>query len=73
MSADSADRLRALPEVEAVDTFRAYEISYNGKPATLGGGEVAIAADHQHAVFVSGKRSTRSLPAPGIGTSKPSS
>ena len=46
MSADSADRLRALPEVEAVDTFRAYEISYNGKPATLGGGEARVAADH---------------------------
>ena len=53
MSADSADLLRALPEVEAVDTFRAYEISYNGKPATLGGGDARVAADHsaQREVF----------------------
>ncbi|HYI92273.1 MAG TPA: ABC transporter permease, partial [Bryobacteraceae bacterium] len=53
MSADSADLLRALPEVEAVDAFRAYEISYNGKPATLGGGDARVAADHnaQREVF----------------------
>ncbi len=56
MSADSADLLRALPEVEAVDAFRAYEISYNGKPATLGGGNAPRSRRSQ--------RSSRSLPTP---------
>jgi putative ABC transport system permease protein len=55
MTPDSADRLRSLPEVEAVDTFRAYEISYNGKPATLGAGEARIAAKHSARSFTSSR------------------
>jgi putative ABC transport system permease protein len=50
LNPDTAERLRALPEVQSVETFRAYEISYNGKPATLGGREMKLAAD---AVIVS--------------------
>jgi putative ABC transport system permease protein len=54
MSPDSADVLRALPEVAAVDSFRAYEISYNGKPATLGGGDTKVQASHNSRIFLSG-------------------
>ena len=32
---------RKLPEVEAIDTLRAYEISYQGLPVTLGGMEAS--------------------------------
>ena len=41
MSPDLAPRLAALPEVAAVDPFRAYEIRYQGLPVTLGAGECA--------------------------------
>ena len=34
-----ADRLAALPPVEDIDRFRAYPISYDGAPATLGAGD----------------------------------
>ncbi len=44
LSADSADIIRHLPGVRAVDTFRAYEISYQGSPVTLGGGDAHIAS-----------------------------
>jgi putative ABC transport system permease protein len=44
LSADSADIIRRLPGVQAVDTFRAYEISYQGSPVTLGGGDAHIAS-----------------------------
>lgn len=54
MAVDSAERLRALPQVEAVDTFRAYEISYNGKPATLAGGESRVSGNYSRRAFVSG-------------------
>jgi putative ABC transport system permease protein len=43
MSPDSADLIRRVPEVRSIDTFRAYEISYNGSPVTLGGGDALIA------------------------------
>ncbi|MBC7924479.1 MAG: ABC transporter permease [Bryobacteraceae bacterium] len=54
MAADSAERLRALPEVAAVDTFRAYEITYNGRPATLAGGESQVSGEYTRRAFVSG-------------------
>jgi putative ABC transport system permease protein len=44
MSIDSAGLIRRLPEVRSVDTFRAYEISYQGAPVTLGGGDAHIAS-----------------------------
>ncbi len=34
-----ADRIAILPEIEDVDRYRAYPISYQGLPATLAGGE----------------------------------
>jgi putative ABC transport system permease protein len=44
MSADTANLVRRLPEVREVDSFRAYEISYQGAPVTLGGSDAHIAA-----------------------------
>jgi putative ABC transport system permease protein len=50
-----ADRLSRLPEVAAVDQFRSYDISYNGLPATVGGGDTAIAGRYGRRPFMSGK------------------
>jgi putative ABC transport system permease protein len=54
LAADTPSRLRSLPQVEAVDTFRAYEISYNGRSATLGGTESDVAGRHGRRSFASG-------------------
>ncbi len=54
MSPDVADRIAGLPEVAAVDRFRAYEISYGGMPASLGAGEARIAGRFGRRTFVSG-------------------
>jgi len=51
-----AARLEALPEVAAVDQFRAYEISYHGLPATLGGSDARIAGRYGRRPFLSGAR-----------------
>ncbi|HWQ56006.1 MAG TPA: ABC transporter permease [Bryobacteraceae bacterium] len=56
MSAEIPDRLAALPGVAAVDRFRAYSISYQGLPATLGGGEAPIAGRYVRRPFLSGAR-----------------
>jgi putative ABC transport system permease protein len=53
---DLAARLEAIPEVAAVDQFRAYEISYRGMPATLGGGDARIAGRYGRRPFFSGAR-----------------
>ena len=49
-----AARLEALHEVAAVDQFRAYEISYHGLLATLGGGDARIAGRYGQRPFLSG-------------------
>jgi putative ABC transport system permease protein len=51
---DTALRLRSLPEVEAIDQFRAYEISYNGMPAILGGSDARVAGAYSRRAFLSG-------------------
>lgn len=48
--------LQGIPEVAAVDLFRAYEISYHGLPATLGGGDARIAGRYGQRPFHSGSR-----------------
>ncbi|MGH9667710.1 MAG: FtsX-like permease family protein, partial [Bryobacteraceae bacterium] len=57
ISADVADRLAALPQVAAVDRYRAYEISYQGAPATLGGGEASVIGRYSRQPFLSGAQS----------------
>ena len=54
MSAEIPDRLEALPEVAAVDRFRAYSISFRGLPASMGAGEARIVAQYGRRPFLSG-------------------
>ncbi len=54
MSADIPAQLARLPEVEAVDQLRTYEIRYDGLPATVGGMEAHIAGVRQRRSFLSG-------------------
>ncbi len=56
LAPEIANRLKSLPEVAAVDQFRAYEISYQGLPATLGGGDARIAGRYGRRPFLSGAR-----------------
>ncbi len=42
MSADIPIKLAQLPEVDAVDQLRTYEIRYEGLPATIGGGDARV-------------------------------
>jgi putative ABC transport system permease protein len=44
MNSDVADTIEKIPGVSAVDRFRAYAISYQGLPASLGGGETSKVA-----------------------------
>ena len=43
-----------MPEVDAVDSFRGYEIGFNGLPATFAGVEARVAGDHGQHAFLSG-------------------
>ena len=54
MEAALADRIEALPAVEAVDRFRSYPISYNGLPATLGAGEAQVVSRSGMVRFLEG-------------------
>jgi len=56
LAPEIADRLKNLPEVAAIDQFRAYEISYQGLPATLGGGDARITGRYGRRPFLSGAR-----------------
>jgi putative ABC transport system permease protein len=49
------DAIKKLPGVAAVDQFRAYEISYEGKPATLAGADMQVLRDFKSSDFVSGR------------------
>ncbi|MGA3188698.1 MAG: FtsX-like permease family protein [Bryobacteraceae bacterium] len=55
MPSDIVAQLEALKEVQAVDSFRAYQISYDGLPVTLGAGDVKIASSFRHRPSVTGK------------------
>jgi putative ABC transport system permease protein len=55
MPSDIVPQLEALKEVEAVDSFRAYQISYDGLPMTLGAGDVKISSAFRHRPSVTGK------------------
>jgi putative ABC transport system permease protein len=54
MSADIPAQLSRLPEVDAVDQLRTYEIRYDGLPATVGGMDARIAGRRQRRSFLSG-------------------
>jgi putative ABC transport system permease protein len=55
MPSDIVTQLKALKDVEAVDIFRAYEISYDGLPITLGAGDLSVSATFKHRPSVTGK------------------
>jgi putative ABC transport system permease protein len=49
------EAIARLPGVTAVDQFKAYEISYEGKPATLAGADLRVMLDFKSSDFVSGR------------------
>jgi putative ABC transport system permease protein len=49
------DAIKKLPGVSAVDQFKAYEISYEEKPATLAGADLQVLRDFKSSDFVSGR------------------
>jgi putative ABC transport system permease protein len=55
MSPEFVDALAKLPGVAAVDRYRAYEISYQGLPATLAGADLRVMRDFRSSDFVSGR------------------
>ena len=55
MPSDILGQLQALREVEAVDSFRAYQISYGGLPVTLGAGDIKISSAFRHRPSATGK------------------
>jgi len=54
MPEELADRVARLPEVAAIDRYRAYQITYHGMPATLGAGDMRIDARYGQHPFLSG-------------------
>jgi putative ABC transport system permease protein len=54
MELELAGRIAALPQVDAVDRFRSYPISYNGLPATLGAGEAKVVSRSGMVRFLEG-------------------
>lgn len=61
MAADAVDRVRVLPEIEAVDLVRAYPITYEGQPATLAGGDSRVQSRFGNRRFASGRDVFRQL------------
>jgi putative ABC transport system permease protein len=55
MSPDVIERLQRVPQVAAIDPFRAYDISYQGWPAILGAGDSMVAAKYSRRPFLSGE------------------
>jgi putative ABC transport system permease protein len=53
LSPEIADRIENLPGVAAVDRFRAYDISYQGLPATLGSADLRASGFIRKSVFLS--------------------
>ena len=54
---DVADRIANTPGVASVSRFRAYEIQYQGLPATLAGASHDLHAPRQNLTFLSGRPS----------------
>jgi putative ABC transport system permease protein len=55
IAVELADAVAKLPGVAAVDQFKAYEISYEGRPATLAGADLRVFHDFRSSDFVSGR------------------
>lgn len=55
ISLELADKISKLPGVAGVDRLRAYEISYDGLPATLAAVDLSAQRSEQHSNFFSGR------------------
>ncbi len=55
ISLDLAEKIGQLPGVSAVDRLRAYEISYDGKPATLASVDLRVLRPYRSSDFFSGR------------------
>jgi putative ABC transport system permease protein len=55
LAADLAQRLEQVTGVAFVDRFRAYDISYEGFPATLAGADMRAAGGYRRLTFLSGR------------------
>jgi len=62
MAVALADAIEAMPEVEAVDRFRAYPIRYNGQRSNLGAGDAALHGRRAGIRFLEGGRPEEVLP-----------
>jgi len=60
LAADLPQRIENVPGVAFVDRFRAYDISYQGLPATLAGADMRAAGGYRRLTFLSGR------PAPDV-------
>lgn len=54
MSAEIPAQLARLPEVDAVDQMRTYEMRYEGVPATIGGVDARVRGRRRKRMFLSG-------------------
>ncbi len=55
LSPDLAERIAALPGVASIDRLRAYEITYDGMPATLASMELTTSRSYRNSDFFSGR------------------
>jgi putative ABC transport system permease protein len=55
LAADLPQRLESVPGVAFVDRFRAYDITYEGLPATLAGADMRAAGGYRRLTFLSGR------------------
>ena len=55
LSQNISDRVARVPGVEALDRFRAYEIEYDGLPATIAGADTSVTHFYKTSGFLSGK------------------
>jgi putative ABC transport system permease protein len=55
ISVELAERIAKLPGVAAVDRLRAYQISYDGMPATLASLDLRVPRAHRKSNFLSGR------------------
>ena len=61
ISLDLTEKIAALPGVAAVDRLRAYEISYEGMPATLASVDLRMLRPYHHSDFFSGRPTSEVL------------
>ena len=57
ISLETSDRIAATPGVESVSRLRAYEIQYEGLPASLAGASQSRSVPRQNLTFLSGRSS----------------